>query len=126
MRLSTEEVEDKERKETGEGEWGNAPTLKRGERYEIKSKEDGSVKKVEILGRAGKVSSKKWSDSYNVINLETGELGWKDMRQYKEKYRKERKYIWVIFRIKGLLEGKLKEIESWKKNGVYERVRDVG
>ena len=39
---------------------------------------------MKILGRAGKATSKKWSDSYNVLDLDTGELGWKDMRQYKE------------------------------------------
>ena len=54
MRWNTEEEE-----ETGEGEWGNVHTMKRGERYEIKNKEDGSVNKVKILGSAGKVSSKK-------------------------------------------------------------------
>ena len=112
MRWSTKE---------GEGEWGNVPTMKRGERYEIKSK-DGNVNKVEILRRDGKVSSKKWSDSYNVKNLETGELGWKDMRQYKD-IRKipEGKEVYLgNFEDKRVPEGKLKEIESWKKNGVYE------
>ena len=29
-----------------------------------------NVNKVEILGTAGKVSSKKWSDGYNVMDLE--------------------------------------------------------
>ena len=48
MRWRTEEGEEEEREETGEGEWGNVPTMKRGERYEIKSKEDGSVNKVNL------------------------------------------------------------------------------
>ena len=122
-------MEEKEREEeTREGELGNVRTIKMGERYEIKSKEDGSVKKVKILGRAGKTSSKKWSNSYNVMNLETGELGWKYMRQYKDirKIPEGEKVYLGNFEDKRVLEGKLREIESWKKNGVYERVRDIG
>ena len=46
MRWSTEKGEEEGREEeTGEGEWGNVPTMKRGERYEIKSKEGGNLRK---------------------------------------------------------------------------------
>ena len=50
------------------------------------------------------------------------------MRQYKNirKIPEGEEVYLGNFEDKRVLEGKLKEIESWKKNGVYERVRDVG
>ena len=50
--------------------------------------------------------------SYNVLDLDTGELGWKDMRQYKEfrKIPKDEEAYLGNFEDKQVLESKLKEI----------------
>ena len=99
-----------------------------GESYEIISKEDGRVSNVKIIGRAGKATSKKWTDSYNVLDLDTREHGWKDMRQYKEfgKIPENKEVYLGNFEDQQVLESKLKEIESWKRNGIYESKRCGG
>ena len=52
-----------------------------GERYEIENL-NNRKRKVKVLGRASKVKSKIWSDSYILKTLiETGENSWIDLRK---------------------------------------------
>ena len=69
------------------------------------------VSNKKIIGRARKATSKKCSDSYNVLDLDSGELGWKDMRLYKQ-FRKipENEEVYLgNFEDQQVLESKLKD-----------------
>ena len=76
------------------------------------------------MGRSGKATSKKW----NVQDLKTGELGWRDMLQYEDfrKIPEEAEVYLGNFEGQLVLERKITKTESWKKNGVYEKVKEVG
>ena len=79
------------------------------------------------MGRAGKATSKKWSNICNVLDLQTGELWWRDKLQHKD-FRKipGGKMYLGNFEGQQILESKIRGIESSKKNEVYEKVKDVG
>ena len=53
---------------------GREKKIKLKENYALKHKEDDRKKKVKILSRAGKAKSKKWGRSYNVEDVDTGEV----------------------------------------------------
>ena len=125
VRSVREESEDEDERED-EGEV--VPVMRKGERYEVTHRREGRREAVEILSRAGKATSKKWSDSYNIRNIENGEVGWRDMRDYRDfrKIPEEEEVFLGNFEDSQVLESKLKEIESWVSNGVFERVKNVG
>ena len=99
---------------------GDLMEIKIGERYQCRKKDNGDRMKIRILSRAGKVSSKKWGDSYNVENLESGEKKWIDVREYKKiKMLGEEEEVWLgNWENEKILEAKLKELESWKENSL--------
>ena len=107
---------------------GDLMEIKIGEGYQCRKKDNGDRMKFRILSRAGKISSKKWGDSYNVENLESGEKKWIDLREYKEiKMLGEEEVVWLgNWENEEILEAKLKELESWKENKVYKEVEDKG
>src|SRR5215469_16111224 len=114
---SEDETEEEEEVEEG-------ISIKKGERYNITNKETQEEKIIKIISRAGKATSKKWSDCYNIEDVETGQKHWINLRNYKniEKIRNEEVLI-LNEEIENVLEAKLKELESWEKNDVYEEVK---
>ena len=52
------------------------------ENYALKHEEDGRKKNVKILSRAGKAKSKKWDRSYNVEDVDTGEVYWLNLNEW--------------------------------------------
>jgi hypothetical protein len=80
------------------------------------------------LSRAGKKGSKKWSDSYNVKYLDSGEKSWIDFRNLQniQNIPDEEEVLLVSNMHERALDAKLKELENWKNRGVYEEVKDVG
>ena len=104
------------------------PKMKAGERYEIKHKESGQRREVEVISRAGKATSKKWSDSYNIRDLGTGQTRWINMREY-ENFRiipEEENVLLGEYNDGKIMECKLKEIENWVRNEVFEEVENQG
>ena len=81
-----ENFEDEETEEEDEEEETveKVPLVKKGERWKMINKNTEESIVVKILSRAGKVNSKKWKDSYNIKNLENGEIKWIDLREHKE------------------------------------------
>ena len=59
------------------------------EKYALKHKEDDRKKKVRILSREGKARSKKWGRSYNVEDVNTGEVYWLNLDEWVVKREEE-------------------------------------
>ena len=59
------------------------------EKYALKHKEDDRKKKVRILSREGKARSKKWGRSYNVEDVDTGEVYWLNLDEWEVKREEE-------------------------------------
>ena len=61
-------------------------------------------------------------------DLKTEELGWRNMCQYQyfRKIQEEEEVYLCNFEGNQILESKIRETDGWKKNGVYEKVNDVG
>lgn len=80
------------------------------------------------MGRAGKAHSKEWSDSYNVKDLDTGETKWIDLREYKkfQQVVENEEDLLGNFEDEDILSAKLKELDHWKENNVYENVKYGG
>ena len=98
--------------------------IRKGDRYELIEKETNEKRYVKILGRAGKATSKRWSDSYNIQDIETGEQGWVDMRNF-SKWRKmeEKETVYLCdFHDEDIIRAKLKELHSWREKNEYEAV----
>ena len=66
---------------------GNIIKLK--EKYALNHKEDDQKKKVRILSRVGKARSKKWGRSYNVKDVNTGEVYWLNLDEWEVKREEE-------------------------------------
>lgn len=120
----SEEEDEEEEEETVE----KVPLVKKGERWKMINKNTEESIVVKILSRAGKVNSKKWKDSYNIKNLENGEIKWIDLREHKEfkKIPEIEETLLVNCDGEDVLKAKIKELDSWKDNGVYEEVRREG
>ena len=77
-----------------------------GERYEMVHKEDRQKHEIKILSWAGKATSRRWSDSYNIQDLNNGKINLIDLRDYEdfssERYQERRRFCWVILMTKGL------------------------
>ena len=58
------------------------------ENYVLKHKEDDRKKRVRILSRAGKARSRKWGRSYNVEDVDTGEMYWLNLDEWEVKRRR--------------------------------------
>ena len=72
-------------KSRGEERWYQReeviPKMRAGERYEMEHKEDGQKREIKVISWAGKATSKKSGDSYNVQNLNNGQINWVNMRE---------------------------------------------
>jgi hypothetical protein len=130
IRTDTEESEEESEEEEVESEEDEVieiPKIKRGERIRALSKITREREEWRILGRAGKSKSKKWSDSYNVQNMDDGSKKWVDLREYDEiQIIPAEEEILLGFEDKEVLEAKLKELRSWEENKVYEEEKDRG
>ena len=103
------------------------PSLKKGNRIRAKNRNSGTIEEWTVLGPAGKKTSVKWSDAYNVQDSVTGEKGWVDLKEYQdiEKIEDEEEML-LGFEDRKVIEAKEKELKSWKENDVYEEVEDMG
>src|SRR5215469_16753965 len=64
-------------------EEGRRDTIIPGRRYRCRG-EDEEEKTYVVIGRQGKASSKKWNESYNVIDENTGARRWVDFKRYED------------------------------------------
>ena len=90
-----EEIEDVDESEE---EWGELKEeekqkkenkIKLKENYVLKHKEDDRMKKVRILSKAGKVRSKKSGRSYNMEDVDMGEVYWLNFDEWEVKREEE-------------------------------------
>ena len=103
------------------------PKVKKGERVRGKCKETGEEKEWKIVSLAGKRSSEKWRDSYNVKNLETGEREWVNLKDFNDvQVIPDGEEVLLGFESGEVLEAKMKELESWKENEVYREEKENG
>ena len=112
--------------EVGEREEG-LPKFRKGDRVRALNRNTGLREEWAIASLAGKRSSKCWADSYNVKDLESGDKGWVNLRDYYnvEKIEDEEEIL-LGFEDKSIVEAKEKELQSWRENDVYEEVEDIG
>ena len=103
------------------------PKLNRGNRVRAVNRDTGIEEEWTILSLAGKRSSKHWADSYNVQDLQTGDKGWINLRDYTnvEKIEDEEEIL-LGFENNSVREAKEKELKNWRANNVYEEVNDEG
>ena len=103
------------------------PIMKKGERIRASLKETGEREEWMILSLGGKRSSKKWCDSYNAQNLDSGRRKWINLREYEniEKIADEEEIL-LGFEDEEILQAKRKELQSWKENEVFEEVPEEG
>ena len=103
------------------------PKFRKGNRVRAVNRNTGLMEEWSILSLAGKRSSKSWADSYNVQDLESGDKGWINLKDYDNIERvKDEEEILLGFEDKRVIEAKEKELQSWRENDVYEEVEDVG
>ncbi len=128
-----EENEEEREVEDGAGDGDNIarmeeiPKFKKGDRVRAQHKETKEKEEWTIMGLAGKRNSKKWGDSYNIQEKNTGRKEWVDLREYENiKKIEAEEEILLGFEDNTVEMAKQKELESWKANGVYEEVEDVG
>ena len=104
-----------------------AVKVKIGQRIKGIDKTSGEWFSGKIVSRAGKATG-KWSNCYNVQNASDGNIGWvnldKDVTSWE--ILDDSTELLVLFNTNEVMAAKEKEIENWKRNGVYEEVEDVG
>ena len=106
---------------------GGLQKFKRGDNILAKESRTGEEKEFSVLGRAGKKSSKKWTDSYNVEDKVTGEKLWVNLKEYENiRKRTEGEEMLFVGGAEEIEEAKRKEFLSWRENEVYEEVQDTG
>ena len=59
--------------------------IKLKEKYALRNKEDDRMKKVRILSRVRKARSKKWGRSYNIEDVDMGEVYWLNLDEWEVK-----------------------------------------
>ena len=108
------------------------PKLRKGDNIRVTCNETGEEKCFEILGPAGKRTGskqtvKKWSDSYNVKEYESGRECWVNLRNFDNVRRIiQEEEVLLGCEAGDIMEAKEKEFESWKNNNVYEEVMNTG
>ena len=97
-----------------------------GDRVEIFEKDTNEVNKVTILSRAGKVGG-KYGHCFN-IKKDDGSVDWIDMSQEVEKWRRvsDDEEVLITCNNEEVFQAKLRELESWKQNNVFEEVENKG
>ena len=116
-----------EQSEDEENEMEELPRLRKGDRIRATNLDTGQLEEWSVVSLAGKRSSKHWADSYNIQDLQTGDRGWVNLRDYRNIERiEDEEEILLGFEDKNVIEAKEKELQSWKENNVYEEVENVG
>ena len=104
--------------------------IKLKENYVLKHKEGDRKKKVRILSREGKARSKKWGRSYNVEDVDTGEVYWLNLDEWEVKKEEENEEgLWVKREDSeewSKMRAKEDELRSWKENKVYREFERKG
>ena len=120
--------EDSEEQDGGEEDVvEELPKLRKGNRVRAINKDTGQVEEWTILSLAGKRSSKNWADAYNIQDLQSGDRGWINLRDYNNIERiGDEEEILLGFENRSVIEAKEKELQSWRENNVFEEVEDVG
>lgn len=124
---SSETEEEQEEEETEqEEEKEKQVRIKKNKRYLIQD-EEGNKKEVTILSRAGKATSNKWNNCYNVEEKGNGRRYWIDFNEHPNVEEIEDEVdVYIGFENKEVLQAKLQELYSWKNNKVYEEVPNSG
>ena len=136
FRSDEEEVEDGNESEEEKGAVkekekqikGNIIKLK--EKYALKHKEDDRKKKVRILSRAGKVRSKKCGRSYNVEDVDTGDVHWLKLDEWEVKREEvNEEGLWGEKEEdneerKRKMRANEDELRSWKQNKCIRKLRE--
>lgn len=113
--------------ENGDGGELRIPRLQKGNRIRAVNKDTGEQEEWTILSLAGKRTSKLWSDSYNVQDMQTGDRSWVNLRDYERiETIKDEEEVLLGFEDVRIIEAKEDELQSWRQNHVYEEVEDVG
>ena len=124
-----EEVEE-EREEENEDERDleeDLPKLRKGNRVRAINKDTGGREEWTVLSLAGKRLSKCWADSYNVQDSQTGDKGWINLRDYTSVQKiEDEEEVLLGYENKNVVEAKEKELQSWRKNSVFEEVEYMG
>ena len=98
---------------------------KKGERFHGKDMESGEIITGKIVSRAGK-SSSIHRNCYNIIR-DNGWTGWYDLGQLSDlKEIPESLEMIILYNTDDVFNAKEKEIENWRKNGVYEEIEYTG
>ena len=98
--------------------------IKKGQRLRFKTS-DGSIVSGHVLSRAGKVGGKH-KNCYN-IQKSSGEVGWFDLSTVGEVEQiSDNAEVLITNHNDNVYEAKLKEVQSWNDNAVYEEVEDKG
>lgn len=87
---------------------------------------NGRPKKVTILRRAGKATSKKWNTCYNIRENDTEEVKWTNLNTYSKIGKiEDNSSVYLGFDDPDLMYAKCKELNNWKINKVYDPVKFV-
>ena len=102
--------------------------MKKGEIYELVHRENGQKREIKILSRAGKAKSKRLKDSHNIKVLDSGQINWIDLREYRDFRRipEEEEVLLGGFHTQKIMESRMRKIENWERNKVFEEVKNVG
>ena len=97
-----------------------------GQRIQGIDSRTGEFISAKIISRAGKATG-RYKHCYNVKQDSDGSVQWVDLSRVNDlKLIDEHEESEVLFNNDEIMEAKYNEIESWKKNGVFEEVEDLG
>ena len=134
------ETEEREEEPSGhEVEIENAPSsailpqptaqvkIKSGQRFKGILHDSGEVISGRVLGRAGKAKG-QYKDCFNIEKDTDGSLGWVDFGKDFSEWQivADDVELLVLFNSDEVMVAKMKEIENWDANEVYEEVENIG
>ena len=100
------------------------PKLRKGQKIRAYQKGSNETEEFRVTNLAGKRNSRRWGDSYNVVDRE-GQEKWIDLRQYENITEIDEEDFFGI-ETEEVMRAKEKEFSSWVENKVYEEVEDRG
>ena len=90
------------------------PKFYGGEKIRARDKTTDEEESFEIINLAAKRSSKKWGDSYNIVDRD-GETRWINLRDYKDIRAIEEEEALLCDDVEGIRQAKEREFQSWKE-----------
>ena len=102
----------------------NLPKFKKGDRFEGREKDNGSYISGKILGRAGKATSTKYKNCFNVQKDTDNSVSWLDFEKDLVEVRNipEDEETFLAYNSNAIHQAKQDEISNWVKNNVFEEV----